>query len=511
MEDEHYRFICPLTRQIFCEPIVASDGYFYEKTAFLDYIIHKKKSYNTIKSPITNKPIADIFIDALGFKAIVSDFIEKNPKFEHIKYLPPKNITFETFIEILINGKYSELLTFKNFDLKYNITVEETLLEYIFLNISDKDILSYIFCNMNTQQLYVESELLDKLYYFFLKVDDLDKIILLNKIIGKYITYSGALKLYDVFKFGSQRVMEYYFTIIDKNDQYYNYYPLMIILRHQSIENILLILENNSFDLDIFDSQGNSPIHIACYFQNLEIIKLLTNTGHIESLLINSYNNEYLTPLHIACQYQDLETIKYLISLGANLNVKSKYGETPLHIACKYQDYETLEYLVNIYKDELNYQDNYGITPLHNICQYQALNEILLFINNGSSLTIKSKKLWTPFHVICKYQPSSVIKYFIDKKFVIENNVTINGWDIPKLLTKYHNSQLFLDFIDNYFDDYSIDDKIFNYIFDKYPSHMDCFLDKIQTKNKKKKDKKINKIKHIKNKNKKDKIIISKK
>jgi len=45
--------------------------------------------------------------------------------------------------------------------------------------------------------------------------------------------------------------------------------------------------------------------------------------------------NETLTsPLHIACYYNYIEIIKLLIQYGVNLNKKNNYGDTALHVLC---------------------------------------------------------------------------------------------------------------------------------------------------------------------------------
>ena len=48
MSDDDPNFICPITHQLFIDPVVAADGYLYEKEAIEEWL----KEHNT--SPMTN-------------------------------------------------------------------------------------------------------------------------------------------------------------------------------------------------------------------------------------------------------------------------------------------------------------------------------------------------------------------------------------------------------------------------------------------------------------------------
>ena len=77
------------------------------------------------------------------------------------------------------------------------------------------------------------------------------------------------------------------------------------------------------------DSQGNTPLHWACYNSAEEAINFLLS--YMDD--INIQNNEGKTPLHVAVFTEKPSLIKKLIKNGANTNIKDKEGKTPIDLA----------------------------------------------------------------------------------------------------------------------------------------------------------------------------------
>ncbi len=68
------------------------------------------------------------------------------------------------------------------------------------------------------------------------------------------------------------------------------------------------------------DSQGNTPLHWACYNSSEEAINFLLS--YMDD--INIQNNDGKTPLHIAVFTEKPSLIKKLIKRGADINIKDK-------------------------------------------------------------------------------------------------------------------------------------------------------------------------------------------
>jgi len=73
-------YICPITRQIFSDPVVASDHHVYERRALTDW-------YNRNKtSPITRKPIKGEFYSCHLIKKQITRLLEEKPKLKADQY-----------------------------------------------------------------------------------------------------------------------------------------------------------------------------------------------------------------------------------------------------------------------------------------------------------------------------------------------------------------------------------------------------------------------------------------
>ena len=90
---------------------------------------------------------------------------------------------------------------------------------------------------------------------------------------------------------------------------------------------------------------GGTPLHLST---NHEITTILIQNGGI----IEAKNNNGETPLHFAAIYSNLENVKCLINHGAQINVKNKKGQTPFDLADQKENFEIAVYLL-VKKKEL--------------------------------------------------------------------------------------------------------------------------------------------------------------
>jgi len=139
MDNIHPNYTCSITHQIFYDPVVTEDGYIYERTAIEQWIDTK----NT--SPMTNKKISKNLISVHTIKQIIDDIIKKNPKLAKERYKPDmtylKNIKKITgFIQ---QGKFNELLKYKNFDLKS--MYDEDILKKFFKSCNNEEVIKHLF------------------------------------------------------------------------------------------------------------------------------------------------------------------------------------------------------------------------------------------------------------------------------------------------------------------------------------------------------------------------------
>lgn len=79
MEVKNY-FICPISHQIFAYPVMATDGYFYEKSQI------KKWFKNNNKSPMTNLEITNELHVSYIFNNMLENYLDNNPTERHNRF-----------------------------------------------------------------------------------------------------------------------------------------------------------------------------------------------------------------------------------------------------------------------------------------------------------------------------------------------------------------------------------------------------------------------------------------
>lgn len=80
---------------------------------------------------------------------------------------------------------------------------------------------------------------------------------------------------------------------------------------------------------DAKDEDGYTPLHRACYNNNVEIAKLLIQYGAD----VNARTEFEWTPLHSAARWSNAECVALLLQYGADVNALSEGSQNPLHIA----------------------------------------------------------------------------------------------------------------------------------------------------------------------------------
>ncbi|KAG7392475.1 hypothetical protein PHYPSEUDO_000163 [Phytophthora pseudosyringae] len=141
--------------------------------------------------------------------------------------------------------------------------------------------------------------------------------------------------------------------------------PLMLALAQQppSFEELFQVLLKGKPDLSVQDSSGQTALHLAAEYEELESVKLLLRA----KAKADAVDNKKMTALHVAVGKGNLEIVQLLIETGrANVNVMDTKGNTPLHWACIKNGEDQLE-LINylISKGAKPLKNTHGNTPLH--------------------------------------------------------------------------------------------------------------------------------------------------
>lgn len=155
---------------------------------------------------------------------------------------------------------------------------------------------------------------------------------------------------------------------------------------------------NECKNLDQQDNEHKiSPLHLLCHFGHREALEFLLRTGFEPDL----YDSNGRTPLDIACFYGELLCVDFLVTWGANYEAQdSVNGRTPIHAAAYTNSYECLRFIFNYHKSKLanlssssdninddlvNIRDNYQRTPLMYAIEQGHLNTINFLIEEFSA------------------------------------------------------------------------------------------------------------------------------
>ena len=141
---------CPLTKQIYYNPVVAEDGYTYESIAFKDWVKYNKKS------PVTGESIRSLTIPNRRMKEIVEIYLEENPDNRTKQFMFKKIYHYfrDEFISSLNAGRYEELYNFSHFLINDQVVYcngrkkqVDTIVSYLSKHCKDKDVFNYIIDN----------------------------------------------------------------------------------------------------------------------------------------------------------------------------------------------------------------------------------------------------------------------------------------------------------------------------------------------------------------------------
>jgi len=154
-----------------------------------------------------------------------------------------------------------------------------------------------------------------------------------------------GLDIYEIARRGSVSEME---TILKQNTSLINkknksgFTPL-ILASYNNNKNIVSFLINKKANLNELSDMGTA-LMAAAYKGNNEISKALINNG----ANVNSTDTNNTSALHYACFFQNKELVKLLINKKAKINGKDNKGKTPLDYAIGHNNIELIKILQQI-------------------------------------------------------------------------------------------------------------------------------------------------------------------
>lgn len=119
--------------------------------------------------------------------------------------------------------------------------------------------------------------------------------------------------------------------------------PLIIAARYHHLEAMKILIKHGA-DINGPNMQGNTPLIIACLTGNREIVNFLIQS-HAN---INQCNQKQHCPLSVAISNSQTEIAKLLIHSGADIHAENYQGWTPLFFAAEKNNKEIVELLMSL-------------------------------------------------------------------------------------------------------------------------------------------------------------------
>lgn len=199
--------------------------------------------------------------------------------------------------------------------------------------------------------------------------------------------------------------------------------PLHVAATLGSAEILKLLIQHGASVNVQCGSDKTTALHLAAEDGNIECVRLL-----IEARAnISALNGKKQTPLHIAAFCQSSEAVELLLKKDANPNASDKDGRTPLHSAIVKvsRSSECVKLLLGAGAN-VNKPDAFGYTPLH----LAALNEfstcVMMLINAGGDVTVRTNGGISVLTFITRRTPDVIPKYIC--KF--DNSIKLTDHEI---------------------------------------------------------------------------------
>lgn len=204
-------------------------------------------------------------------------------------------------------------------------------------------------------------------------------------------------------------------------------------------------LITQGFNVNRKDNYGTIPLELAAESQNVEILKLLLDSGgklneikndKITSLLIDAIKSrnvnflkllldadadvrakdqdqKHQKLLELAIKSRNSDSLKVLIDAGFDVNQKYSDQQTPLLTAAKSGNSTLVKLLLDA-GATVNVKNNYDATPLHLAVESENVDVCKLLINAYADINAENKYKDTPLIHAVYYENEVITKLLLD-------------------------------------------------------------------------------------------------
>jgi ankyrin repeat protein len=145
------------------------------------------------------------------------------------------------------------------------------------------------------------------------------------------------------------------------------------------LQQVMLMLAKDPGLANVYNDQGDQPLHLAARFGHLDVVNFLLNAGAwVNSASINKIR---ATPLLAAAAAGQVETAYRLLDAGADPNARQSGDNTPLHLSAQKGHVELVRLLLD-YGANLEVKNLDRKTPL-DLAKEKGYNEVAMLLKSG--------------------------------------------------------------------------------------------------------------------------------
>ncbi|XP_023311327.1 alpha-latrotoxin-Lhe1a-like [Anoplophora glabripennis] len=167
-----------------------------------------------------------------------------------------------------------------------------------------------------------------------------------------------------------------------------------------NLEAIMKLTKIHCFNDWGVDSEGNTPLHIACNKNDDNILEYFFNQADLDVDVLNKKNLQGLhidseccngnTPFVISVIFKKIDVARVLQSNGANTDHYNSNNKSALHFAASKGFLNCVKQLID-WKVTVNCSDDYGKTPLMKASSWGHINIVKLLLANSAKIDERSR------------------------------------------------------------------------------------------------------------------------
>ena len=185
------------------------------------------------------------------------------------------------------------------------------------------------------------------------------------------------------------------------------------------------------------DQSGNTPLHTACVYGQLDIVQLLTREIGCDP---NDTDSIGRSCLHLAAQHGHLPLVRYLIEeVGSEVTLEDEHGRSPTYLAAGRGHLEILKYLIGEKGADPHYTTSRKLKfgevimassrSLVHKASYNGHLHVVRYLveQHDCDSSHKDDRGLTPLHLACQQGHMEIISYLIAEKNCDPNCTSNDG------------------------------------------------------------------------------------